>query len=42
MPKNIINLIAVILLLFLSSGCAVIGTAISAGIGYGIYQATRK
>ncbi|MCX5703521.1 MAG: hypothetical protein NT066_03415 [Candidatus Omnitrophica bacterium] len=34
-----------VMLIFVSigtSGCALIGTAISAGMAYGIYQATRK
>jgi len=31
-----------VLLTVVTSGCAVIGTAISAGVSYAIYQATRK
>ncbi len=31
-----------IFVMMTNAGCAVIGTALSAGIAYGIYQATRK
>jgi uncharacterized protein YceK len=42
MFKKILNLIVLVSFMFLVSGCALISTAISAGIGYGIYQATKK
>ena len=32
----------IVLLAVVSSGCALIGTAVSAGIAYGLYQATKK
>jgi hypothetical protein len=34
--------VMLVLLAVGSSGCALIGTAISAGITYGIYKATKK
>ena len=42
MHKKIICYLLVILLLPSFCGCALLGTALSAGIGYGIYQATHK
>ena len=42
MPLRTLLKITMVVVLALSvSGCALIGTAISAGISYGIYQATR-
>jgi hypothetical protein len=35
-------MVIVIALAFSVSGCALLGAAISAGIGYGIYQATNQ
>jgi len=40
MFKKICHLMIVGLFLFFVSGCALINTAISAGIAYGIYKAT--
>jgi uncharacterized protein YceK len=40
--KLAIAWLALVLLTITTSGCALIGTAISAGIGYGIYKATKK
>jgi hypothetical protein len=42
MFKIISALTVISAFVFFTSGCALIGTAISAGIGYGIYQATNK
>ena len=38
----IVTWVMLFFLTVVTSGCAVIGAAISAGIGYGIYQATKK
>jgi hypothetical protein len=38
----IVGWVMIILLAIVSSGCALIGAAVSAGITYGIYQATKK
>jgi len=40
--KQIVSWIALILVAVTTSGCALVGAAISAGISYGIYQATKK
>ena len=40
--KKLVVWVALSLLAIFNSGCALIGTAISAGITYGIYQATKK
>jgi hypothetical protein len=40
--KKCVVWVALGLLAIFNSGCALIGTAISAGITYGIYQATKK
>ena len=43
MNKNkLVVWVALGFLAIFNSGCALIGTAISAGITYGIYQATKK
>lgn len=42
MLKRVCGLILISAFLFLSSGCALLGTALSAAAAYGIYQATRK
>ena len=42
MFKKVGYLILISVLLFSTVGCALIGTALSAGAAYGIYQATRK
>ena len=42
MFKKTCGFIMIMLLCLLSSGCAVIGTAVSAAAAYGIYQATKK
>ena len=41
MVKKFCYLIVVSLFLFFSCGCALINTAIGAGIAYGIYKATN-
>ena len=33
--------VTLVFLVMATSGCALIGTALTAGISYGIYQATR-
>ena len=33
--------VALVFLMIATSGCALIGTALTAGISYGIYQATK-
>jgi len=38
----IVTWVMLMFLAVVTCGCAVIGTAISAGISYGIYQATKK
>ena len=40
--KKLVVWVALGLLAIFNSGCALIGTAISAGITYGIYQAAKK
>jgi hypothetical protein len=42
MLKKICYLVLLGQVLCFASGCAVIGTAVSAGISYAIYQATKK
>jgi hypothetical protein len=42
MFKNVFYLIVLGAVLFSATGCALMGAAISAGVGYGIYQATHK
>ncbi len=42
MFKRISRLAAICVILVTNSGCALLGTAISAGAAYGIYQATKK
>jgi len=42
MKKNIKLICLLLLSVFGMSGCGLLKTAISAGIGYGIYQATKK
>ena len=41
MSKFFLKLMAIGVLMFFTSGCALIGTALTAGIGYGIYKATK-
>jgi uncharacterized protein YceK len=40
--KRIAVWVSLALLMVTTSGCAVIGTALSAGAAYGIYMATKK
>lgn len=40
--RLIVTLAMLVLLTVANSGCALIGAAISAGISYGIYQATKR
>jgi len=40
--KLVTTWLVLVFLAIVNSGCAVLGTAISAGIAYGIYQATKK
>lgn len=42
MFKKILNMIVLGSFVFFVSGCSLLGTAISAGVAYGIYQATKK
>ena len=42
MFKKICGFVMVMVLCLLSSGCALVGTALSAAAAYGIYQATHK
>lgn len=39
--QSIATWLLLVLLAMGSSGCALIGTAVSAGIAYGLYQATK-
>jgi hypothetical protein len=39
--KQVIPWVALVFLALTSSGCALVGTAITAGISYAIYQATK-
>lgn len=39
--KLIVTWVMVAFLAVMTSGCAVVGAAISAGLGYAIYQATK-
>ena len=41
MVKRLCCAVVIGAMLFLSSGCVAIGAALSAGMAYGIYQATR-
>lgn len=41
MFKKVCGFAAVTALCLLSSGCALLGTAVSAAAAYGIYQATK-
>jgi len=40
--KRIVMSLLLMALALFNSGCAVIGTALGAGMAYGIYQATKK
>jgi hypothetical protein len=40
--QTIVTWLMIILLAVGGSGCALVGAALSAGIAYGIYQATKK
>jgi len=40
--KRCVAFAMLMVLMMMNSGCAVIGAALSAGIGYGIYMATKK
>jgi hypothetical protein len=40
--KAVLTWLILIFLAIANSGCAVIGAAVSAGMAYGIYQATKK
>ncbi len=42
MVKRFCSVLLVGAFLLMCSGCAVVGAALSAGMAYGIYQATRK
>lgn len=42
MKKMIAGIAIFLTLAMLTTGCAVIGTALSAAAAYGIYQATRR
>ena len=42
MKKLVITWVLFLFLAAFNSGCALIGAAISAGIGYGIYTATNQ
>jgi len=42
MFKKICGLILISSFLFLASGCALVGTALSAAAAYGIYKATAR
>lgn len=39
--KLIVALVMGVFLAVMTSGCALVGAAVSAGISYGIYQATK-
>ena len=41
MLKKLLCIVAVILSMFIFSGCALVSTALSLGIAYGISQATK-